>query len=576
MYRTRSLSAVLIGAGLAMLAATASAEVLLTTPQNPLTAAPGRSDLEALNKGQQALAARQFEQAERHFGEAYKLNPRSVEAMLGLAAAAHGAGKSKLARDWMSSAVAMAPGQANVLQAQAKLLVELGMTTEAEESYRAAIAGQPGLVQLRLDLAALYLEKLKKPAQAAAVLREVLKQHPEMAAAHLGLGLALSADGKIEEASRVLDEAVRRDPNNPFALHAQGLVALRLSQADRALAAFDKALVLRKDFAGAMIGRGDALLALGKGDQAIEAYTRAGALAPRSAYPHALRGIAFEKMKRLPEAEAAYREALKIDPEDVRIMNNLAFALASQKVKLDEALKLAERAVAKDGNRASLYDTLGVVYLARGDTKAARQAFEKGLALEPGNLTLRQHHALLGAGQSVATTSAPAVLAKPAAAAATPAPAPAAVVAPAPAVVASAPKAVPVAAPAPAPAPAPAAKPVAVDADATKAVASRLEAWRQAWEAKDANRYLAFYGADFVPADKRARSAWEADRRLKLDKKGDIRVHVDAPSFKLEGNVVVVSFEQRYQSGNYSDAGRKRLEWVKDGSDWKIRREAQQ
>jgi murein L,D-transpeptidase YafK len=117
---------------------------------------------------------------------------------------------------------------------------------------------------------------------------------------------------------------------------------------------------------------------------------------------------------------------------------------------------------------------------------------------------------------------------------------------------------------------------VAVDADATKAVASRLEAWRQAWEAKDANRYLAFYGADFVPADKRARSAWEADRRLKLDKKGDIRVQVDAPSFKLEGNVVVVSFEQRYQSGNYSDAGRKRLEWVKDGSDWKIRREAQQ
>ncbi len=568
MHRTRSLSAILMGASLAMLAATASAEVLLTTPQNSLTAAPGRSDLEALNKGQQALAARQFAQAEKYFGEAYKLNPRSVEAMLGLAAATHGAGKSKLARDWMSSAVAMAPGQANVLQAQARLLVELGHTTEAEESYRAAIAGQPGLVQLKLDLAALYLEKLKKPAQAAAVLRDVLKQHPEMAAAHLGLGLALSADGKIEEASRVLDEAVRRDPNNPFALHAQGLVALRLSQADRALAAFDKALALRKDFAGAMIGRGDALLALGKGDEAIEAYTRAGALAPRSAYPHALRGIAFERMKRLPEAEAAYREALKIDPDDVRIMNNLAYALAGQKVKLDEALKLAERAVAKDGNRASLYDTLGMVNLARNDLKAARQAFEKGLSLEPGNLTLRQHHTMLGTNQTVATASAPVAPVKPAA----PAPAAAVVPAalPAPSVVASVPKA------APAVAPAPAAKPSAADADATRLVASRLESWRQAWEAKDANRYLAFYGADFVPADKRARSAWEADRRVKLDKKGDIRVQVDAPSFKLEGNVVVVTFEQRYQSGNYNDAGRKRLEWVKDGNDWKIRREAQQ
>lgn len=42
-----------------------------------------------------------------------------------------------------------------------------------------------------------------------------------------------------------------------------------------------------------------------------------------------------------------------------------------------------------------------------------------------------------------------------------------------------------------------------------------------------------------------------------------------------EGEVVRVSFEQRYQSGNYSDVVNKQLEWVKDGGDWKIRREAQ-
>lgn len=560
MAPTRFLPAVLLGAGLSVACAAARAEVMITAPQNgPITAPPARADIDALSKGQQALRMRQFDQAERAFGEAYKLNPRSVEAMLGLAAAAQGTGKAKLARDWMSSAVAMAPGQANVLQAQGRLLVELGLLAEAEESYRAAIAGQPANVQLKLDLAALYLEKLKKPAQAAAVLRDVLKQQPELAAAHLGLGLALSADGKIEEASRALDEAVRRDPNNPAALHAQGLVALRLNQADRALAAFDKAIAQRKDFAGAMLGRGDALLALGKGEQAIEAYTRAAALAPKSAYPHALRAIAYEKMKRLPEAEAAYRDALRIEPADVRIQNNLAFVLATQKVKLDEALKLAEQAVAKEPNRATLHDTLGMVHLARNDIPAARRAFEKGLTLEPGNLVLRQHHALLGATQPVAASAAPAATVKPA-----PAPAPA------PAVAAPAPVAAPVV-----PAPV-AAKPAAAEADATKAVAGRLEAWRQAWEAKDSNRYLAFYGADFVPADKRARGAWEADRRTKLDKKGEIRVQVDAPSFKLDGNTVVVTFDQRYQSGNYSDAGRKRMEWVKDGGDWKIRREAQQ
>ena len=211
MNRTRTLPALVLGAGVALLAGGVFADALVGTAPAPLAAGQLRSDAEALGRGQSALRTRQFDQAEKAFGEAYKLNPRSVEAMLGLAAAAQGQGKAKLARDWMSSAVAMAPGQAGVLQAQARLLVELGLMSEAEESYRAAIASHPTLTQLKLDLAALYLEKLKKPAQAAAVLREVLKQHPEMGAAHLGLGLALSADGKIEEAARVLDEAVRRD-----------------------------------------------------------------------------------------------------------------------------------------------------------------------------------------------------------------------------------------------------------------------------------------------------------------------------------------------------------------------------
>lgn len=553
MNRTRLLPARILGIGLALLAGGACAGALVSTPQPSLSAEPARADLDALNKGQLALRLRQFEQAEKAFSEAYKLNPRSVEAMVGLAAAAQGQGQGKLARDWMSSAVAMAPGQAGVLQAQARLLVEQGLPAEAEASYRAAIASQPGTVQLKLDLASLYLEKLKKPALAVAQLREVLKQHPELAQAHLGLGLALSAEGKIEEAGRSIDEAVRRDPANAFALHAQGLIALKLSQADRALSAFDKALAIRKDFAGAMLGRGDALLALGKGDQAVDAYARAASLAPTSALPHALRGQAFERMKRPADAEAAYRAGIKIEPEDVRLANNLAFVLASQRIKLDEALALARKAVAKDERRATYHDTLGVVLMARNELPAARQAFERGLALEPANVALRQHHAQLGTSQAAPPVQGAAAVAVPVA------------VKTAPPGVAPA----PVTPPAPAPA---AARPAA---DPTPLVASRLEAWRQAWEAKDASRYLAFYGSNFVPADKRARSAWEADRRVKLDKKGDIQVQLGTPSYKVEGDVVSVSFEQRYRSGNYSDAGRKQLEWVREGGDWKIRREAQ-
>lgn len=565
MYRTRLLPVLTLSAGLAMPALTVRADAVISGTPPTLTSQPSRPDQDGIVRGQAALRMKHFDQAERAFGEAYELNPRSVEAMLGLAAATQAQGKTRLARDWMSSAVAIAPGQANVLQAQARLLTEQGLLPDAERSYHAAIASHPGMVQLKLDLAALYLDKLGKPGQAVDLLREVVRQHPEMAAAQLGLGMALSADGKFEEASRSLEDAVRRDPGNAVAHHALGVVSLRQGQAERALVSFDKALSLRKDFANSVLARGDALQMLGRHEQAIEAYQRAARLLPQSVVPHLQRARALERMEKFAEAEAAYREGLKVGPNDPRLANNLAYLLANRRLRLDEALSLAKQAVARDPKRATYHDTLGVVLQLRGDEAGARQAFERGLALEPGNGALRQRLAQSATPMAIKTAAVQTPAPAPTPAAAVPPVAPVA----APAAVAAKPAVAPVAKAA-APAVAPAAP-----ADAGKLVAGRLEAWRQAWEAKDSARYLAFYGSAFVPAGNKPRAAWETDRRAKLDKKGEIKVVLGAPSFKLEGEVVRVSFEQRYQSGNYSDVVNKQLEWVKDGGDWKIRREAQ-
>lgn len=565
MYRTRLLPVLTLSAGLAMPALTVRADAVISGTPPTLTSQPSRPDQDGIVRGQAALRMKHFDQAERAFGEAYELNPRSVEAMLGLAAATQAQGKTRLARDWMSSAVAIAPGQANVLQAQARLLTEQGLLPDAERSYHAAIASHPGMVQLKLDLAALYLDKLGKPGQAVDLLREVVRQHPEMAAAQLGLGMALSADGKFEEASRSLEDAVRRDPGNAVAHHALGVVSLRQGQAERALVSFDKALSLRKDFANSVLARGDALQMLGRHEQAIEAYQRAARLLPQSVVPHLQRARALERMEKFAEAEAAYREGLKVGPNDPRLANNLAYLLANRRLRLDEALSLAKQAVARDPKRATYHDTLGVVLQLRGDEAGARQAFERGLALEPGNGALRQRLAQSATPIAIKTAAVQTPAPAPTPVAAVPPVAPVA----APAGVAAKPAVAPVAKAA-APAVAPAAP-----ADAGKLVAGRLEAWRQAWEAKDSARYLAFYGSAFVPAGNKPRAAWETDRRAKLDKKGEIKVVLGAPSFKLEGEVVRVSFEQRYQSGNYSDVVNKQLEWVKDGGDWKIRREAQ-
>ncbi|MBK7848802.1 MAG: tetratricopeptide repeat protein [Zoogloea sp.] len=382
MHRTRFFLSLVLGAGLVSLSPLVNADLMLGTQVIPQEGG-ARADSSALARGRAALRARNFEQAEKAFSEAYRQNPSSVEAMLGMAAVSHMQGKEKLARDWMSSAVAMAPGQPAVLQAQARLLVEQGLPAAAEESYKAAIGSRPDEVQLKLDLATLYAEFLKKPGQAVSLLRDVVRQRPDLIDAHYQLGVALSLDGRVDEAGRVLDDALRREPGNARVLHARALVLLKQGQPDRALELLDKALAQRKDFAPAMMSRGDALQALGRTEQALEAYRRAVPMAPSSALPHALVAQTLQRLKRNGEAEKAYREALRLEPDNIRVANNLAVLLATQRSGLDEALSLARRVVDKEPGRGTYFDTLGLVLQARGDAAGARQAFERALSWSP-------------------------------------------------------------------------------------------------------------------------------------------------------------------------------------------------
>jgi Flp pilus assembly protein TadD/ketosteroid isomerase-like protein len=337
----------------------------------------------------------------------------------------------------------------------------------------------------------------------------------------------------------------------------QGYEALRAAQHDKAEKAFREANRLNPLAPEPMLGLAVAAQGMGKTELALQAYQSAAMLSPTDPLPSALRGQYLEQLKRPAEAELAYRDALRVSKDHPGVMNNLAFLLATQKVRLEEALGLAQAAVRASPTRGNYLDTLGMVQLARGDTAAAQQSFEKALALEPGNAAIKRHLEQLPVAKATAPVAALAA-----------APSAPTKVAPAVAPVVLAASAAPspkLAKPEPAPA----------SIDPVKAIGPALEAWRQAWEAKDISRYLAFYAKGFVPADQKSRSAWEADRRVKLAKKGDIQVTIAQAAFATAGDAVVVNFEQKYQSSNYRDSTRKQIEWVREGDVWRIQREVQ-
>ncbi len=89
-----------------------------------------------------------------------------------------------------------------------------------------------------------------------------------------------------------------------------------------------------------------------------------------------VQGRALGELGRLPEAIAAYRETLKIDPADVWALNNLGNAQRDSG-NPREAMQTYRRAVEIDPGYIAAWHNLGLTfYLARGDagvTRALRQ-----------------------------------------------------------------------------------------------------------------------------------------------------------------------------------------------------------
>jgi hypothetical protein len=83
-----------------------------------------------------------------------------------------------------------------------------------------------------------------------------------------------------------------------------------------------------------------------------------------------------------PEAERAYRRAIKLNPEDGEFYAELAHSLQMQK-SISEAEYYAWRAVERSPNNANFRTTLGSILKDKGNDKAAEQQFIEAINLDP-------------------------------------------------------------------------------------------------------------------------------------------------------------------------------------------------
>ena len=119
-----------------------------------------------------------------------------------------------------------------------------------------------------------------KPWDAERLLRHALKQAAHVPLALRGLGPALIALGRVQEAEEAARRLLLIEPENPQSWVTEAAVATRLLQQERALEAFEKAAALKPDEELIRLSIGHAQKTLGRRADSETSYKAALAINP--------------------------------------------------------------------------------------------------------------------------------------------------------------------------------------------------------------------------------------------------------------------------------------------------------
>ena len=225
---------------------------------------------------------------------------------------------------------------------------------------RLALALRPDHIEAIL-LTADLLEELEQYELATEVYDTVPRDDPSYHAAELGRASALERAGDTESAIGVLRQLTRTHGEIPAVHVSLGDLLRRLERYDEATPNYDRAIELM------------------------------GEPQPGEWVVYFARGITHEREDRWALAEADFRKALELNPDQPQVLNYLGYSFVEMNMNMDEALDLIERAVEARPDSGYITDSLGWALYRLGRYDEAVGHMERAVELEPIDPIVNDH-----------------------------------------------------------------------------------------------------------------------------------------------------------------------------------------
>jgi tetratricopeptide (TPR) repeat protein len=205
----------------------------------------------------------------------------------------------------------------------------------------------------------------------------------------------LESEDRLENANAIYETIA---PGSEFSWSARLRVAGNLDRLDRHEEAMSRLRVLAgEDPANAepFINLGDILRRRERYGEAVVAYgeavARIGKLGRRHWSLLYSRGIALERAKNWPAAEADFLKALEFVPKQPYVLNYLGYSWVDQGHNLEKARKMIETAVSLRPNDGYIVDSLGWALYRMEDFEKASRELERAVELRPEDPIINDH-----------------------------------------------------------------------------------------------------------------------------------------------------------------------------------------
>ena len=331
------------------------------------------------------------------------------------------AGREADAEDLLREAIATSSGSHRPVAALGSLLMRAGRIVEARAIYEEYRDQNPGRIWVEHVLAAVdagevlpHLVSDAREGLAEALLGAAAsvpqRDNGEAALIYARLALFLRDDsdparfliGEVLEGAERLEAAIDAYRSIPagsdFAWAAQLRAASDLADLDR----LDEAVATLRRMVDEKPERTDAVTTLGDVFRRDEQYAEAAAAYDIAVerietveYRHwrlfYVRGIAFERLGEWHKAEADFKRALELEPDQPLVLNYLGYSWVEQGHNLGEAKAMIEKAVELRPDDGYIVDSLGWVAYRLGDFEEAVHQLEQAVELVAGDPIINDH-----------------------------------------------------------------------------------------------------------------------------------------------------------------------------------------